>query len=115
MKLYKKSERLLKTAATLKSFRAIGFTTKHIGEYDRWKELENGRLQVKINVYEVVGNGMTCYFCSDTLGRVASAMITDLQEVMDWLKEHGYKTDKQWHIEDCGMSEELWNEWNEGM
>lgn len=115
MKLYKKSERLFKTAATLKSFRAIGFTTKHIGEWDRWKEIENGRLQVKIDVYEVVGNGMTCYFVSDTLGRVASAMVTDLQEVMDWLKEHGYKTDKQWYMEDCGMSEELWKEWNEGM
>lgn len=115
MKLYKKSERLLKTAATLKSFRAIGFTTKHIGEWDRWKELEDGRIQVKIDIYEVVGNGMTCYFASDTLGRVASAMITDLQEVMDWLKEHNYKPDKQWYMEDFGMSEELWNEWNEGM
>ena len=49
MKLYKKSERKLKTADLLKTFRACGHETRHIGEFDRWKDLsDGGRLQVKI-------------------------------------------------------------------
>lgn len=113
MKLYKKSERILKVSATLKAFKEIGYKTRHIGEWDRWKELSNGgRMQVKIDVYEVKNDTMTCYMLGDTLGRVAAQLTEDKADVMAWLQEHGYKTCKRWHIEEAGMSEELWNVWN---
>lgn len=113
MKLYKKAERNLKVSATLKAFREIGYKTRHVGEWDRWKELsDGGRLQVKIDVYEVKNDIMTCYMLGDTLGRVAAQLTEDKADVMAWLQEHGYKTCKRWHIEDAGMTEELWNEWN---
>ena len=113
MKLYKKAERNLKVSAILKSFREIGYKTRHIGEWDRWKELsDGGRLQVKIDVYEVKNDIMTCYMLGDTLGRVAAPLTEDKADVMAWLQEHGYKICKRWHIEDAGMTEELWNEWN---
>ena len=113
MKLYKKAERILKVGAMLKTFKETGYKTRHIGEWDRWKELsDGGRLQVKIDVYEVKNDMMTCYMLGDTLGRVAAQLTEDKADVMAWLQEHGYKTCKRWHIEEAGMSEELWNEWN---
>ena len=115
MKLFKKSERGLKVADMLHTFRECGYTTRHIGEWCRWKEIEYGRIQVKINVYEIKNPQKTAYMVGDTLGRVAAQLTEDKQDVMNWLAEHGYKTDKQWYIEDCGMDEDTWNEWNEGM
>lgn len=113
MKLYKKAERALKVVAMLKTFKETGYKTRHIGEWDRWKELpDGGRLQVKIDVYEVKNDMITCYMLGDTLGRVAAQLTEDKADVMAWLQEHGYKTCKRWHIEEAGMSEELWNEWN---
>lgn len=112
MKLTKKADRVLKVSATLAGFREIGYKTRHIGEWDRWKELSTGgRLQVKLDIYEVKNDATTCYMVGDSLGRVA-AMTEDKADVMAWLQEHGYKTCKKWYIEEAGMTEELWNEWN---
>jgi len=113
MKLFKKADRVLDVSTILKAYRQVGFKTKHIGEWDRWKELSiGGRLQVKIDVYEVKDDKTTCYMLGDSLGRVAAPLTEDKADVMAWLQEHGYKTCKRWHIEEAGMSEELWNEWN---
>lgn len=112
MKLTKKADRVLKVSATLAGFREIGYKTRYIGEWDRWKELSTGgRLQVKLDIYEVKNDATTCYMVGDSLGRVA-AMTEDKADVMAWLQEHGYKTCKKWYIEEAGMTEELWNEWN---
>lgn len=113
MKLYAKDERKAETSSMLKVMRECGYSTKHVGEWDRWKEMSiGGRLQVKIDVYEVKNDVITAYLVSDTLGRVAAPLTEDKQEVMDWLEDKGYKTDKQWYMEDYGMDEETWEEWN---
>ena len=111
MKLYKKSERTIKTEPMLSAYREGGFETTNIGTYCKWKELQDGRVQVKMTVYKVAG-AMTVYMMSDTLGRVAAPMTEDLDEVKAWLTEHGYKPEKQWYMEDYGMDEETWNAWN---
>lgn len=113
MKLYAKENRMVQASDMLNAMREAGYETKHIGEWDRWKELRvGGRLQVKIDVYEIKNEMMTAYLVSDTLGKVAAPLTEDKQEIMDWLKEKGYKTDKQWYLEDYGMDEEAWEEWN---
>ena len=113
MKLYAKENRTIKTATLLQVMRESGYTTRHIGEWDRWKDMrDGGRLQVKIDVYEVKNEIMTAYLVSDSLGRVAAPLTEDKKEVMEWLEEKGYKTDKEWYMQDCGMNEETWEEWN---
>ena len=113
MKLYKKSERILRADNTLEALRASGFETRLAGEWCKWKELSGeARVQIKITVYEISGNGKNACVVVDGFGMIA-ADITSKDEVLAWLKEHGYKGIKQWYLEDCGMDEETWNAWNE--
>lgn len=113
MKLYKRSERTLDTRTLLTALKKTGHTVSRVGEWSRWRELSiGGRLQVKITVYEVKSDMFTAYLVSDTLDHVAAPLAESKQEVLDWLKEKGYKTTKRWYLEDYGMSEETWNEWN---
>ena len=113
MKLYAKAERTIRTNVMLSAFKKADFTVRRIGEWDKWKELSiGGRLQVKMTVYEIKNDMITAYLLSDTLERVAAPLADSKQEVLDWLKEKGYKPEKQWYMQDYGMSEETWNEWN---
>lgn len=113
MKLYKKDERKLQTAHIIKSFKSTGFTVKNLGTWCKWKDLgDYGKLQVKMTVYEIKNDDITGYIVSDSLGRVAAPVVPDKKEVLDWLVEHGYKTEKKWYIEDYGMTESDWNYWN---
>lgn len=114
MKLYKKSERHMNVYKTLAGFRKCGMTTAELGRWKKWKELrDGGRLSVRIDVFELrLNNQVQGYIVGDTLGKVAAPIVLDKQEVLDWLKEKGYKPEKQWEMEENGMTEELWNEWN---
>lgn len=111
MKAYKRSERVIKVTALLTAMKATGNTVKNIGEFCKWKELDNGKIQMKMEIYEI-NNGMTCYIMKDTLGMLAAPVTENKQEVLDWLKGHGYKPIKDWYLEDYGMDEETWEEWN---
>lgn len=117
MKLYAKSERTISTGTLLSTFRTAGYKTTNVGVWCRWKEYGGCKVQVKMTVYEVKANVpmacFTAYLISDTLGRVAAPMVENKQEIMDWLKEKGYKPERQWYIEDYGMSEETWDAWTE--
>ena len=112
MKIYKNAERILKTNPMIQGFKANGFAVKNLGEYCKWAEVERGKIQKTMTVYKVSGNGIDAYFLSDSLNRVACELQKDKAEVFGWLKDHGYKPVKKWYIEDYGMSEETWNEWN---
>lgn len=111
MKLFKKSERTIRTDAYLANMREIGFTTRLVGEYKKWKELKDGRVSVTLNIYKLADENITCYMVSDTFGMNAAALTEDLDEIKIWLADHGYKTVKDFYISD-GMSEETWEEWN---
>ena len=114
MELFKKSERIIKTSVLIKSMKANGAEFENLGEFMKWKELADGsRLSVSMTLYQVKANSNKCYFFSDSLGRMASPMVVDRKEAVDWLKNHGYKTTHDFYIEDYGMSEETWKEWSE--
>ncbi len=113
MELIKMKDRNLRADDMLKAFRSMGSKTKSVGEYCKWKELRMGsRLQVKIEVFEVKNDNFCAYMVVDSFRRVAAQLQPDKKEVLGWLKEHGYKPVKQWYLEDYGMTEETWNEWN---
>lgn len=112
MKFWKNSERLVKGGVFRKSIKDMGGQVKEIGEYSKWVDVAHGRIQNKITVYELNGTFQTMYLLCDNLDRAVCEMQTDKEEVMGYLKEHGWKTTKDWYIEDCGMSEETWNVWN---
>lgn len=113
MTLLKKSDRVLKTAAFIKAIRSVGGDVKNLGEFRKWKELSDGsRLSVSLTLYRVSANGKTGYFFSDSLDRVANTVCPDLTEMKNFLCDKGYKTDRDWYIEDYGMDAETYAAWN---
>lgn len=112
--IFKKSERNLNATQMLSVFRQMNYQTKHIGEFDKWKEANGIKYQAKINVYQINMDDKIAYVMADNFDRFMNPFTEDKKEIMNWLKEKGYKTDKQWYMEDCGMTEDLWNEWNKG-
>lgn len=122
LQLLKRKERFLKVSTFLQTMRQFNNKTEEIGEYTKWKELSDGsRLAVSVTVYKVTvderkygGNKVkTAYCMKDSLGFEMQKVLTeDLEEIKTWLKEKGYKTTKQFYLEDYGMSEETWEEWN---
>lgn len=112
MTIIKKSERNLKARHLIAGLKDSGNTVKEIGKFSKWIEVYNGKLQWSNTLYEIEADGKTAYFLVDSLGWVACVINPDKNDVMDWLKNHGYKTEKDWYIEDYGMSEETWNAWN---
>ena len=122
LQLLKRKERVLKVSTFLQTMRQMQAETKEIGEYTKWKELSDGsRLSVSVTVYKVTvdtrkfgGDKINvCYSMKDSLGFEMQKVLTeDLEEIKTWLKEKGYKTTKQFYLEDCGMNEETWEEWN---
>lgn len=122
LELLKRSERTIKVKSFLSTMRAIGNKTREIEEFKKWKELSDGsRITMSITVFEIAvdqskfgGNGIAKVYCmEDTLGmEMQKSFTNDLNEIKRWLKEKGYKTVKRFYIEDCGMTEETWEEWN---
>jgi hypothetical protein len=118
MELIKKSERKTKIQDAFNTWKQLGATFENEGRYMKWKEVSNGRMAVKFDIYKVrVVNknfnlDSTFYVFSDTLDRMAlSDDKVDWGEICTWLKEHGYKTEKDFYIQDQGMSEEAYEEW----
>lgn len=122
LQLLKRKERVLKVSTFLQTMRQMQAETKEIGEYTKWKELSDGsRLSVSVTIYKITvdtrkfgGDKVNTLYCmKDSLGFEMQKVLTeDLEEIKTWLKEKGYKTTKQFYLEDCGMNEETWEEWN---
>ena len=113
MELKKKADRILKVQGMTKALKQTGAgTMRNLGTYCKWKNLPDGQLQVKMTIYEVKYSEGTAYFMADTLDRICTSLNSDLDDMRGWLREHGYKTEKKWYLEDYGMDEDTWNEWN---
>lgn len=117
MEYIKRKDRVLKSSGFAAGVKAVGGTVRTIGEYSKWHELRDGsgRIQVTLDIVEVYipsADVKKAYYLRDTFGYMASIVCGDLKEVKQWLTDHGYKTIKQWYIEDNGMSEETWKIWN---
>lgn len=115
IEIIKMKDRTLDASLAFKAMRDCGWKTKHIGEFDKWKDSCNGvRRQAKVDLYEIITtDSKKAYVLVDTFGKVMHSLNPDKQEVMNWLKDNGYKKDKDWYIEDCGMTEDTWNKWNQ--
>lgn len=113
LKIYKVSERVLKVSLMIKALKDIGSEVKQLGEFMKWKELDDGsRLSVSMTLYQIKTSDRVAYFFSDVLGRLACEAFLDVNDGYDWLRKHGYKTDHDFYIQDYGMTEETWQEWN---
>ena len=120
MKYIKRSERILEAAAFNVGLKSIGGVVREIAEYSKWHELQSGehtgsKVQIKMFIVKVdisKVNGSIGYYLKDSMGMVASDIVTDINDIKHWLDDHGYKTIHDWYVQDCGMSEETWKEWN---
>lgn len=117
MEYIKRKDRVLKASGFNAGIKSVDGTVKTLGEYSKWHNLKNdmGRIQVKMDIIEVYipsAEVKRAYYLKDELGYMASIVCGDLKEVKQWLTDHGFKTIKDWYIEDNGMSEETWKIWN---
>lgn len=113
----KSADRLIKTQIFINSVKtgAPQIQFKTIDRFIKWKELDGGsKVSVKFDLIRLYNtdNKATAYILSDSLDRLACIAHPDLEEIRTWLTKHGYKPEKDFYIQDYGMSEETWNEWN---
>ena len=114
MNYIKRSERFIKASTMFKTIKDAGGNTKEIAEYSKWHNLNEGsRIQVTLIIVKMTNMGNTAYILKDNTGMLASFPTQDLNELKVFLTDKGFKPIKQWYLEDCGMSEETWNEWNQ--
>lgn len=118
MKYIKRSERMIKASAISTGIKGAGGIVTEVAEYSKWHELQNGgRIQIKMFIMKADAtkvNGNICYYLKDGMNMLASDMTLDINEIKSWLVCNGYKTVHDWYVQDCGMSEETWREWNTG-
>lgn len=120
MKYIKRSERILKAAALNAGLKSAGGVVREVAEYSKWHELQSGinagsRVQIKMFIMKAdlsKVSGVIGYYLKDDMGMIASDLVTDINDIKHWLADHGYKTIHDWYVQDCGMSEETWHEWN---
>lgn len=113
MKYIKRNERFIKASTMFKTIADNGGSTKEIAEYSKWHNInEVSRIQVTLRIIKMEANGNIGYILEDNLGMLASYPTQDLTEMKGFLLNHGFKPIKDWYIQDCGMSDETWKEWN---
>lgn len=112
MQYIKRNERFFKASVFAKNVKEVGGTVREVEEYSKWKELDHGRIQVQFRIIEFTTQVGKSYLMEDDLGFVACQVTPDLNEIKNFLTKNGFKPTKDWYIQDCGMSEETWKEWN---
>ena len=121
-KLIKKDERKLHYGNTLNSYKKnFGAVLQSKGRYMKHKEFDYGAIKGTKTVHldicyveiknEQFGIDDKFYVVGDTLGRICFSGEADFNEIKNWLNEKGYKTEKQFYIEEEGMSPEDYEEW----
>lgn len=114
MNYIKRKERFIKASAMTKVIKDAGGTAKEVAEYSKWHNIdEHSRIQLTLIIVKMDSNGNTAYILKDNLGMLASFPTPDLDEIKTFLTEHGFKPIKEWYMEDCGMTEDTWNAWNQ--
>ena len=116
MVLIEKAKRTMKVQNYFNDLKTLGANIVNKGEYKKWKQLSDGRMSVTLTVYKVELNFQSVqdefYVISDTLDKVAFNGKIEEKEIIKWLEEKGYKTEKEFYLSN-GMTEELYNEWCE--
>lgn len=113
MQYIKRSDRFIKTKDFTKPFKLNGGSVREVAEYAKWRTLdEDAKVQMTMTILGVSVGGNTAYILKDSLGMMACYPTPDLKEVKEFLTQKGFKPIKDWYIQDYGMTEETWNEWN---
>ena len=96
----------------IKGLKEAGASVKRFSQLHKMIEREYGSIEYRYNIYEISTQyGKTAVAFHDGLNRL-QYQADNAKELIKFLMDKGYKTSKKFYIEDCGMSEELWNEWN---
>lgn len=113
--IIKRAERFFKVSSFTEIIKDAGGTVKRVAEYSKWHNLRDGesRIQLKMTIVKMVNGENTGYVLEDNLGYLSSHPAKDVEELKSLLKEAGYKPIKEWYLQDCGMTEETWNAWNQ--
>lgn len=79
------------------AIKAVGGTAKCLSRYSQWVEVMRGAGSVKANfdLYELELYGTKSWILVDAFRRVATVQILDKQEVLNWLKEHGWNQEAE--------------------
>lgn len=113
MTYIKRRERFIKADVFTKPIKDNGGTVREVGEYSKWKNIdEYSRIQATFTILAMSATAGTAYILKDNMGMVACYPTQDINELTSFLAEKGFKPIKEWYIQDCGMSEETWKEWN---
>lgn len=104
----------MKEAAYIKGMKDAGANVKKFPQLHKMVEREscNCRIEYRYNIYEISTQfGKMAVAFHDGINRL-QYQANDAKELIEFLVSKGYKTSKKFYMEECGMSEELWNEWN---
>ena len=99
-------------AMYVKSLKEAGANVKKLPQLHKMVEKEYYNVEYRYNIYEISTQyGKMVVAFHDGLNRL-QYQADNAKELIKFLMDKGYKTSKKFYTEDCGMSEELWNEWN---
>ena len=113
MNLIKKADRIMNIHMFREAMKATNTNLEEIATYCKWKEVSTGRLQVKFTIYKLTDkDGNVNYTVTDSLNRIACTVTNSITDITDFFSTNGYMPEKDWYINEYGMTEESWNEWN---
>lgn len=99
-------------AMYIKGLKETGASIKRFPQLHKMVEKEYCKIEYRYNIYEIETQyGKMAVAFHDGLN-LLKYQTDNAKELNEFLKAKGYKTSKKFYTEDCGMSEELWNEWN---
>ena len=111
MRIVKKSERKLDMATYLSVMRKVGYATQKIGAWTKWQETASGQVQLKKTIYKVWNDTAKAYIGEDNLGKVFFDAEPSYEEVISWLTEHGYQTERDFYLNELGMDADAYAAW----
>lgn len=102
----------VREAAYIEGLKNAGANVKKFPQLHKMVEKEYCRIEYRYNIYEIsTQHGKMAVAFHDGLNRI-QYQADNAKELIKFLTDKGYKTSKKFYTEDCGMSEDLWNEWN---
>lgn len=97
----------------IKSSKEAGMNIKSFPQLHRMVKKNNYSIEYTYNIYEVSnesGKKMAIAFLHGL--NCIQYQADNAKELTKFLADKGYKTSKKFYMQELGMSEESWNEWN---
>ena len=97
----------------IKSSKEAGMNVKSFPQLHKMVKKRNYNIEHTYNIYEVsseLGKKMAIAFRCGL--NCIQYQADNAKELTKFLTDKGYETSKKFYMEEFGMSEESWNEWN---